>query len=547
MYQAGDGAVPGRIFNLCNATDWNYYVTGGKCHYRGDCDLNRDAAVYSMPKAVPHSLPVDTAIKYVNESMLANYTDIPDFCVLGNTLYGNDANTGRSSFIRIWVENKDTVSDPLSVDGLVGVNTSAATLTNMPFWFKYPSSELHARSASSSNFKDDGTGSNDMYYHRDFCKGINISFHQNIEAVLLASQNAIAARQIPNAKLECQPTYKEPEMVYENRGGSLAAIDELGELFPDYAITFEKSKITRSVDHNGFNAQVQYTIHTFASNKDSWNKYKWARILYGEGTWCNEVKVASYVPADYWGYNQYSQYHQMWVRRRSTPQLPYMFLSTQILNAVLFDTALHDVQNGAPTKRNQIKAKITAMPIVQYPQASANNFQIGFVLVVFPVMTMIFFPMIVKNISMEFRERLVVAIRLQSGKLSAYWIAIYLFHYTLYAGVTFVFVGFQALIGNSLFVNCNVAQLIAVLAFWGHAQIGMGIFLAMVLSRTRLQMLGAYIVMILVMVLTPTLLSARLNEWGAWWIFPPTAFIRGYVMLAKYTMYYDRCTNIILF
>ena len=61
-----------------------------------------------------------------------------------------------------------------------------------------------------------------MYYHSDFCKGINISFHQNIEAVLLASQNTIAARQIPNAKLECQPTYKEPEMVYENRGGSLA-------------------------------------------------------------------------------------------------------------------------------------------------------------------------------------------------------------------------------------------------------------------------------------------------------------------------------------
>ena len=86
---------------------------------------------------------------------------------------------------------------------------------------------------------------------------------------------------------------------------------------------------------------------------------------------------------------------------------------------------------------------------------------------------MIFFPMIVKNVSMEFRERLVVAIRLQSGKLSAYWIAIYLFHYTLYACVTFIFVGFQALIGNSLFVNCDVGQLIAVLAFWGHAQIGM--------------------------------------------------------------------------
>ena len=211
-------------------------------------------------------------------------------------------------------------------------------------------------------------------------------------------------------------------------------------MFPDYAITFE-SKITRRVGHNGVNAQLQYTIHTFASNKDSWSNYKWARILYGEAVAgqneniCNEVKVFSFNPADN-GYNG--------ARRHSTPQLPYMFLSTQILNAVLFDTAVNGVQNGAPTKKNQIKAKITAMPIVQYPQAAANNFQIWFVLVVFPVMTMIFFPMIVKNVSMEFRERLVVAIRLQSGKLSAYWIAIYLFHYTLYACVTFVFVGFSS-------------------------------------------------------------------------------------------------------
>ena len=109
----------------------------------------------------------------------------------------------------------------------------APRINKHALWFKYPSSEPSSelrQNAPSSNFKDDGTGSNDIYYHSDFCKGIN-KFLSNIEAVLLASQNAIAARQIPNAKLECQPTYKEPEMVYENRGGSLAAIDELENCF----------------------------------------------------------------------------------------------------------------------------------------------------------------------------------------------------------------------------------------------------------------------------------------------------------------------------
>ena len=203
-----------------------------------------------------------------------------------------------------------------------------------------------------------------------------------------------------------------------------------------------------------------------------------------------------------------------------------MFLTTQVLNGKLYD------KEGTDQVPFQINPKITGMPLVRYPQSGINAFQLFLMLLVFPLMTMLFFPLIVQNVALEMREKLVLAIRLQSGRLAAYWGATYLFHYTLYFGGTFLFAGFQALIGNRIFVDCNVGQLIAVLAFWGHAQIGMGIFLAMILSRTRLQMLSAYVMMLLVMILTPMLWGARLSEWTAGlWIFPPTAFIRGYVFV----------------
>ena len=231
----------------------------------------------------------------------------------------------------------------------------------------------------------------------------------------------------------------------------------------------------------------------------------------------------SFVPSDYWVNNFINHYQQrVGIRRRATPELPYMFLSTQILNGLLFDNR-KGMDGGL-----QIKPQITGMPIVRYPQAGLNTFQLFLMLLAFPVVTMLFFPILVQNVSLEMREKLVLAIRLQSGRLVAYWIATYLFHYTLYFGGTCLFVGFQALIGNQLFVNCNIGQLIAVLIFWGHAQIGMGVFLAMLLSRTRLQMLSAYVMMLVVMIMAPMLWSARLSEWGAGlWIFPPTAFIRG--------------------
>ncbi len=562
LVQDGAGQLPGRSFNLCNYTDWNDYIVGGKCKYRDDCSLRKKSAIYSMPGSIPKSTHIDEGIKSGNANMLMNYTDVPDFCILSNTMYntaqtssdksGSYSSTLPPRFVRIWVENKRSVSEPISVNGLTGVNTSNATIATLPWWYKFSDNEKIKAPLSGDNGKneddraDRSTANNPAgggasggsgggleaslaYQNIDSCKGINITFHDRIEAKLVLNQQLIQSKEIPNTKLDCTSTEKDMDMVYENINGMEPAINEFETLFPDYAVTFEESQSSGSFKNKDLNLKLKYAIHTFASHKGSWNDYKWARIFYGRSTGgnnrnkiCNQVKMLSFVPSEFWGNNFVNHYQQrVGIRRRATPELPYMFLSTQILNGLLFDEEV--VDHGF-----QIKPQITGMPIVRYPQAGLNSFQLYFMLLAFPLMTMLFFPILVQNVSLEMRENLVLAIRLQSGRLVAYWTATYLFHYTLYFGGTSLFVGFQALIGNQLFVNCDIGQLIAVLIFWGHAQIGMGIFLAMLFSRTRLQMLSAYVMMLVVMILAPTLWSARLSEWGAGlWIFPPTAFIRG--------------------
>ena len=110
---------------------------------------------------------------------------------------------------------------------------------------------------------------------------------------------------------------------------------------------------------------------------------------------------------------------------------------------------------------------------------------------------MLVFPGIVHNVGMELKEKLVHSIRGQNGSLVAYWTAVYIFHYSVYGAFTTAFVIFQYLIGTEPILNCNFGQLFAILIVWGHAQIGFGIFLSMVLRKTRLEVLSAYIIMLI--------------------------------------------------
>ena len=143
--QDGAGELSGRIFDLCNDTDWNDYVTGEKCLYRGDCSLRRNKALYSVSPSIPYSTTIKQAIQAggggsVNNTLttlLSNYTETPDFCVLGNTMFhtvqldGSPYNTMLTMmpkrFVRVWIENKKTVTEPISISSFVGINNSAAT------------------------------------------------------------------------------------------------------------------------------------------------------------------------------------------------------------------------------------------------------------------------------------------------------------------------------------------------------------------------------------------------------------------------------------
>ena len=91
-------------------------------------------------------------------TLLSNYTETPDFCVLGDTMFhtvqldGSPYNTMLTMmpkrFVRVWIENKKTVTEPISISSFVGINNSAATDdSSQPWWFNFPNSDVPVQPA----------------------------------------------------------------------------------------------------------------------------------------------------------------------------------------------------------------------------------------------------------------------------------------------------------------------------------------------------------------------------------------------------------------
>ena len=51
-------------------------------------------------------------------------------------------------FVRVWIENKKTVTEPISISSFVGINNSAATDdSSQPWWFNFPNSDVPVQPA----------------------------------------------------------------------------------------------------------------------------------------------------------------------------------------------------------------------------------------------------------------------------------------------------------------------------------------------------------------------------------------------------------------
>ena len=220
------------------------------------------------------------------------------------------------------------------------------------------------------------------------------------------------------------------------------------------------------------------------------------------------------------------------IRRRGPLTIQQILLTTHILNSALYDNYKQNNLTDNEHHDLQINSQITAMPVVMFKTDYYFETMLTMLLIYFPVLTMLALPGIVYNVGMELREKLVHAIIGQNGSLLAYWVAVYLFHYAAYSVFTTTFVLFQYVIGSDVITNCKFGQLFAILIVWGHAQIGFGIFLSMILRKTRLQTLSSYLVMLLLMVAVPTI--RWISRWPyILWLFPPTAFARSLSLILE--------------
>ena len=154
----GAGALS-RSFDLCNATDWHDYILGGKCKYRGDCSLYRNTSVYikddlsdvplvanisnSSGRRLLHEIPHShtnggsiTAMQYEGFKQLQKHSMYPDFCVLTNTaISSEDEGREKPEMVTLWIENKESVVQPISMNALGNIHNGNNDFSAMPLYF----------------------------------------------------------------------------------------------------------------------------------------------------------------------------------------------------------------------------------------------------------------------------------------------------------------------------------------------------------------------------------------------------------------------------
>ena len=229
----GAGALS-RSFDLCNATHWHDYILGGKCRYRGDCSLYRNTSVYIKDDSsgvslvanssnssgrrllheIPHSHTSDdsiTAMQYEGLKQLQKHSMYPDFCVLTNTAVSwDDDKREKPEMIRLWVENKDSVVQPISMNALGNIHNGNNIFSGMPLYFDVNFNEINTVMVTGEGWdesetwgEDGGLNEQKRRQHQEKCLGINISHYINIQSVLKENQYKIDAQSIPIEAFKC--------------------------------------------------------------------------------------------------------------------------------------------------------------------------------------------------------------------------------------------------------------------------------------------------------------------------------------------------------
>merc|ERR1719247_1837331 len=99
-----------------------------------------------------------------------------------------------------------------------------------------------------------------------------------------------------------------------------------------------------------------------------------------------------------------------------------------------------------------LEAEIVELPDLQFMQNPSVDPVVSLAVFFVPMLSMLFFPTMLQNVQLEKDERQMVAMQIQSLKLSNYWIASYAWNLLLYFSVIALYYGSNYMLGIPKFV-----------------------------------------------------------------------------------------------
>jgi hypothetical protein len=150
------------------------------------------------------------------------------------------------------------------------------------------------------------------------------------------------------------------------------------------------------------------------------------------------------------------------------------------------------------------------------------------------MVAMALFPVFVTFILIEKNEGLLEMMKLMGLSRVSYALGNYLWMFSFYLISISLYYGVSYGMANPAFTNVSPALILALLLCWGHAQIGLAVFIgSLPLHWAIVSMMSFFFVIIIAVV--GMLLNGLLNPWP-WGLiaFPPFAFCRAASLILKY-------------
>jgi len=153
---------------------------------------------------------------------------------------------------------------------------------------------------------------------------------------------------------------------------------------------------------------------------------------------------------------------------------------------------------------------------------------------VWPICTMILFPLFAAAIAQEKQSKLYLTMQLGSIRQESYFVGNYAFHVVAAVAVGIVYVGFGYISGSTQFTNASPVLFAAVVLAWAHAQSGFAMLLGS-LVNSSLAVTVISVCLIVVSAVAVVIVSSVVDVWPAQldWV-PFIAYARAAALVQSF-------------